>query len=295
MRRATVVLALAVTLVACGGPSRPRPEDGNDGNDHNAGDDGPFVNRAGFQPTAFVAKVSGQGRPVIFIPGVACPGEMWDDIVARLGDSIQAHVLTLAGFAGTAPTKPPLLAKTRRELVRYIRSNNLKDPIVVGHSLGGFIAYWLAATAPDAVSAIVVVDAGPRYFANDEEARRLRNTWAQAGDDELPIKVRNVFTSMTRNPKHVAPFIEQIAKSDRQTIGDAVYELVKLDITAEVASITAPVLLVLANGGLQYRYRKQAAAIDDVEVVVIPKARHFVMLDEPEAFTTLLSAFIAKQ
>jgi pimeloyl-ACP methyl ester carboxylesterase len=289
MRTVAVVLALAVTLVACGGKAQPHAP--NDAEEED--DDGPFVNRPGFKPTAFTAKVIGEGRPVIFIPGLACPGEMWDGTVDRL-EGVEAHVLTLAGFAGTDPTKPPLIAKTRKQLVRYIRSNQLKDPIIVGHSLGGFIAYWLAATAPDVVGGIVVVDAGPRYFANDESARLLRNTWAQAGDDELPVQVRTVFSWMTNNPKHVAPYIDQIAKSDRQTIGDAIYELVKTDITDKVPSITAPVLLVLADGGLQERYRKQAAGIDDLQVVVVPRAKHFVMLDDADRFAELLSAFIAK-
>lgn len=288
MRTVAVALALAVTLVACGGKAQPHAP-----NDAEEEDDGPFVNRPGFKPTAFTAKVVGEGRPVIFIPGLACPGEMWDGTIDRL-EGVEAHVLTLAGFAGTDPTKPPLIAKTRKQLVRYIRSNQLKDPIIVGHSLGGFIAYWLAATAPDVVGGIVVVDAGPRYFANDESARLLRNTWAQAGDDELPVQVRTVFSWMTNNPKHVAPYIDQIAKSDRQTIGDAIYELVKTDITDKVPSITAPVLLVLADGGLQERYRKQAAGIDDLQVVVVPRAKHFVMLDAPDRFAELLSAFIAK-
>lgn len=287
MRLVVVQLALAITVAACGGKAKPPSSDTDDDSDS-----GPFVNRAGFQPTAFTVKVTGTGRPVIFIPGLACPGEMWDGTIERL-EGVQAHVLTLAGFAGTAPTKPPLVAKTRKELVRYIRSNHLVDPIIVGHSLGGFIAYWLAATAPDVVGGIVVVDAGPRYFADDEEARLMRNTWAQAGDDELPVQVRTVFSWMTNDPKHVAPFIPQIAKSDRQTIGDAVYELVKIDITDQVSSITAPVLLVLADGGLQARYRKQAAGIDDLQVVVVPKAKHFVMLDEPERFARLLGDFLA--
>jgi N-formylmaleamate deformylase len=285
MRLVAVVLALAVT--ACGGKAQPTSEPDDDS------DDGPFVDRAGFQPTAFTAKVTGVGRAVIFIPGLACPGEMWDDTVERL-EGVQAHVLTLAGFAGTKPIKPPLVAKTRKQLVRYIRSNHLKDPIIVGHSLGGFIAYWLAATAPDVVGGIVVVDAGPRYFADDEEARLLRNTWAQAGDDELPVQIKTVFSWMTSDPKHVAPFIDQIAKSDRQTIGDAIFELVKTDITDKVGSITAPVLLVLADGGLQGRYRKQAAAIDDLQVIVVPKAKHFVMLDQPGPFARALSDFIGK-
>lgn len=280
------MLALAVTLAACGGKAQPRAEEETE-------DEGPFVNRPDFQPTAFTVEVRGEGRPVIFIPGVACPGSTWADTVGRL-EGVQAHVLTLAGFGGTKPTKPPLLAKTRKELVRYIRSRRLKDPIIVGHSLGGFIAYWLAATAPDVVGAIVVVDAGPKYFADDESARLLRNTWAQAGDDELPLKVRAVFSGMTRKFSRIEPFIDQIASSDRQTIGDAVFELVKLDITDRISSITAPVLLVLADGGLQARYRRQATGIDDLEITVIPKTGHFVMLDDLDGFVRTLSAFIAK-
>ncbi|HEY5921955.1 MAG TPA: alpha/beta hydrolase [Kofleriaceae bacterium] len=291
MRLVAVVVALAVTVVACGGKSQPRAENGDTETDE---DDGPFVNQPGFVPTAFTAKVTGEGRPVIFIPGLACPGEVWDSTVQRLGDDIQAHVITLAGFGGTEPTKPPLMAKTRKELVRYIRSNQLKDAIVVGHSLGGLIAYWLAATAPDVVAAVVVVDAGPRYFASNEYARLLRNTWAQAGDAELPVALRNVFSGMTRNRKRIEPYIKQIASSDRQTIGDAIYELVKLDITEKVKTITAPVLLVLADGGLQARYRRQAAGVEHVEIVVVPKTGHFVMLDDPDRFTRTLLDFIAK-
>lgn len=292
MRLVGLALAVAVTIVACGGPSRPaaEPEAGPATDDENAG---PFVNRRGFKPTAFVAEVRGEGRPVIFIPGIACPGSVWTDTVDRL-EGVQAHVLTLSGFGGTKPTEPPLLAKTRHELVRYIRSNRLKDPIIVGHSLGGFLAYWLAATAPDVVGGVVVVDAGPKYFANDEQARLLRNTWAQSGDDELPQQVRRVFSWMARNRARMEPFIAQIASSDRQTIGDAVYELVKIDITGEVSSITAPVLLVLADGGLQHRYRKQARGIEDLEIVVVPKTGHFVMFDAPEAFVKTLTTFIAK-
>lgn len=286
MRSVALALALAVTVIACGGKTQPRPGDTDE--------DGPFVNRPGFKPTAFTVEVHGEGRPVIFIPGLGCPGDVWHDTVAHLPADIQAHVLTLSGFAGTKPIKPPLAAKTRKELIRYIRSNHLKDPIIVGHSLGGFIAYWLAATAPDVVGGIVVVDAGPAYLADDEAARLLRNTWAQAGDDELPEQVKSVYSMMTNDPKHVAPFIGVIAKSDRQTIGDAIYELVKTDITDKVSSITAPVLLVLADGGLQARYRKQAAGIDNLEVVVIPRAKHFVMLDDPDAFAKTLTAFLAK-
>ncbi len=296
MQWVSLACAAAITLAGvtgCGGggagtATLPRESD----------DDGPFTAKEGFKPTAFTVNVRGEGRPVIFIPGLGCPGSIWDDAVERLDAAveggIEAHVLTLAGFAGNPPIKPPLSAKTRKELVRYIRSRKLDKPIVVGHSMGGFIAYWLATTSSDAIGGIVVVDAGPALGStSDEDARRLRNVWAQAGDDEVPIRVRTVYGWMTNKRAAIEPYFEQIAMSDRQTIGDAIYEMVKTDVRPELEQIDVPVLLVLSDGGLQGRYRSMAATVPELEVVVMPKTRHFVMFDDPVGFTRVVAKFLA--
>jgi N-formylmaleamate deformylase len=286
MRSAVVLLALAITVAACGGKAQPTTETLGE-------DDGVFVNQADFEPTAFTAEVHGEGKAVIFIPGLGCPGNMFDEVTQRLGDDYQVHTLTLAGFAGTDPIKPPLGAKVRKELIRYIRSRKLEPAIIVGHSFGGFIAYWFAETAPrDVIGGLVVVDAGPGGIASDEESRLLRNMWAQAGDDELPRLVRAKFSMMTASPDKMEPFIAQIAKSDRQTIGDAIYEYVKTDIAEEVERIKAPSLIILADGGLQHRYKAEASTIPDHEVVVLKGTKHFVWFDDPDGFTKVLDKFI---
>jgi pimeloyl-ACP methyl ester carboxylesterase len=138
----------------------------------------------------------------------------------------------------------------------------------------------------------VIVDAGPGGQADNEEARLLRNTWAQAGDDELPIQIRNVFSMMTASPKKMEPYFDAIAKSDRQTIGDAIYEFVKTDIADDVERIKAPTLVILADGGLQGRYRQEASAIPDHQVVVLKGAKHFVWFDDLDGFTKTLDSFI---
>src|SRR3954452_1692904 len=72
---------------------------------------------AAFTPTAFAVKVSGTGRPVIFIPGLASPGAVWDGAVAHLGGKVQAHVLTLAGFAGQPAMQGPFLQQVHDQIV----------------------------------------------------------------------------------------------------------------------------------------------------------------------------------
>ncbi len=283
MRGAIWVLMM---IVACGGTP------------HHASDDtaesGPFVDAKGFKPRSFAVHVSGEGRPIIFIPGLGCPGSVWDETVAHLGDHVEAHVLTLSGFAGRKPVKPPLAATVRKELVRYIRSNKLDKPIIVGHSLGGFIAYWLAATAPDLIGGVIVVDAGPALADTDAETgHELRNMWAQAGDDELPQQIRTAYTSMTIDPRHMEPFIDAIARSDRQAMGDAIYELVTTDLRDKIHAIRAPLLLLLADGGYQQLYKKMVEPIPDHQVIVIAKTRHFVMFDDPIGFYAAVDKFLA--
>src|SRR5580692_6292950 len=96
-----------------------------------------------FVPTAFSVKVSGAGRPVIFIPGLAAGGAVWDGTVAHLGGRVQAHVLTLAGFAGQPAIAAPFLEQVHDQIRQYIVANHLDHVVVVGHSLGGMMSLWL--------------------------------------------------------------------------------------------------------------------------------------------------------
>jgi N-formylmaleamate deformylase len=91
-------LAALAVLVACGHAAAPPPSPAHTGT---------------FTPRTFAARVSGHGRPIIFIPGIACSGHVWDATVAHLGDGVETHVLTLAGFAGRPPIEGDLLPQVR--------------------------------------------------------------------------------------------------------------------------------------------------------------------------------------
>ncbi|HZJ71843.1 MAG TPA: hypothetical protein VFF36_13000, partial [Planctomycetota bacterium] len=98
--RLPLALSLAAALGACGA-AQPGERGGDLPRKHTGDNGEPFAAPADFKPVAFSARVTGRGRPVIFIPGLGCPGAVWDDTVDQLGDQIETHVLTLAGFAGT--------------------------------------------------------------------------------------------------------------------------------------------------------------------------------------------------
>lgn len=277
-------LACLIVIAACGlAPPPAKPTEPGDS---------PFVAAKDFEPVAFSVEVSGSGPPVIFIPGLGCPGGVFDDLVEHLGDDYESHVLTLAGFAGEPPIDEPLSAAVRRDLTRYIRSNKLRRPMVVGHSMGGFIAYWLASYHPDLVGGVVIVDASPALSGGVDAARALRDRWRNASDDEYARLIRYAFMSMTRRPKKMEPVIAKIVRSDRRTFGDAISEMILTDLRDAVSEIEAPVLIIAADGGLAKRIRAQTETIEDRELVVLPRTGHFVWWDDPEAFYRVFDNFL---
>src|SRR5947207_3398930 len=88
----------------------------------------------------FRVKVTGHGRPMILIPGLSSSGETWDTTVARYKDRFECHVLTVAGFAGVPRVQAPMLERVRDGIAAYARRNKMEHPVIVGHSLGGFLA-----------------------------------------------------------------------------------------------------------------------------------------------------------
>ena len=59
----------------------------------------------------FAVTVTGSGRPMVLIPGLACGGSVWDATVAHYKASYECHVVTLAGFAGQPAIEGQTLGK----------------------------------------------------------------------------------------------------------------------------------------------------------------------------------------
>lgn len=109
-------------------------------------------------PYCFSVNVQGVGRPIIMIPGLSCGGDVWDDTVKVLKSKYQCHVLTLPGFAGQKPISTPYMDTVRADIVRYVRDQKLSGTVIMGHSLGGSMSLWLAATEPKMFAGCISVD-----------------------------------------------------------------------------------------------------------------------------------------
>ena len=110
------------------------------------------------QEKTFQVSVFGTGEPILFFPGFTCTGEVWESTVQELSKNYQCHVFAFAGFGDVPAIEKPWLPKIKEGIQEYIQQKKLKNPSMVGHSLGGALALWLA-TESDSFKNLIIVDA----------------------------------------------------------------------------------------------------------------------------------------
>ncbi|AVR96019.1 alpha/beta fold hydrolase [Pseudoduganella armeniaca] len=250
--------------------------------------------------SAFKAEVTGKGQPVILIPGLASSGEVWNDTVKHLCGPRQCHVLTLAGFAGQPAIDGPLLSQVEQELSTYIAANQLDKPIIVGHSLGGFLGLKFAIDHPDQLSRLVVVDSLPALGAAqapDITPEQLRAMAAGARERMLAQdeasraqSQRLTVASMVTKPEQAERIIEWGKRSDRTAVANAMAELLATDLRQDVARIKAPTLVLgtwiaykqfAPREAIERNFAMQYARLPGVRIEMAESARHFIMVDDP--------------
>lgn len=270
------------------------------------------VTAAAAAPVAFRVTKVGKGQPMILIPGLMSSGDVWTATVDRFKDRYECHVLTLAGFAGQPGIAPPLLDTVRLEVIRYIKDQRLTRPIIVGHSLGGFLAFWIAATAPDSVGAVVAVDGVPYLSAlmNPSvtpdgvkgQADQMRQLYATFTAEQLRAQSRLSLGKMMKMPADIERALTWVGTSEPRTVGEAMYEMMVTDLRDQVAAIEAPVLLLAAadfakddvtRAQVKAAYEAQVAKVPRHTVILVPEARHFIMLDAPQALWSSMDSFLA--
>jgi pimeloyl-ACP methyl ester carboxylesterase len=259
----------------------------------------------------FKVKITGHGTPMILIPGLGCSGDVWEETVAHFQDRYECHVLTLPGFAGRKPIDPPILSSDRDAILRYIHDKKLAKPVIVGHSVGGFLAFSVASTDPDAVGPIVAVDGVPYLPALMDpnatpdtmraRADQMRQRMKSLSPQQMQLQNGLTLTRMVSKMEDLKRIQTWLDASDPNTIAEVMYEAFTTDLREPVAKIKSPVLLIAAGADakdpphrkdLEESYRKQVSAIPNVQVIVAEKAKHFIMMDDAEFLLHQIETFL---
>ena len=240
---------------------------------------------------------------LLFLHGVGGGHHAWDGQLpyfAALG--YPSHSWDQPGYGHSPTVDPYTLEEVALALKRLIDSVAKEPVVLVGHSMGGFVAQEAYARYPGIIKGLVLCFTSAAFgnggeFAEKFVAARLGPLDEGKSMAEVAAAVMPAMRGSKSDPRGLALAERMMAAIPAQTYRNAVQMLTTFDRRADLASITVPTLLVAGSDDKTAPpsvMQRMAEKIPASELVVLDGCGHLGPMDQPDAFNAALAGFLQR-
>ena len=240
---------------------------------------------------------------LILLHGGSAHAHWWDHIASALGQDYRILALDLRGHGDSNWMQPPAyeIEDYVADLAAFVATLGLTSFILLGHSLGGFIALSYATAQAEKLKALIVVDIGSR-LGGSRFMRLLRHLPIPVYRDESELLAR--FRLLPAETKAAPGLLHSIARRSVRPVesGGLTLKFDRATLTREsrdlrkfLPQITCPILLLRGNESQNLSAAVLAEMVQSclyARGVEIPSAGHHVFLDNPAAFLETVRGFL---
>jgi pimeloyl-ACP methyl ester carboxylesterase len=260
--------------------------------------------------------IVGKGQPMILIHGMSCSADVWNEVTEHYKNDYEIHLVTLKGFGNKESVESEhFLKEVRDELIDYVKTKELKNTILMGHSMGGFLSLWAASEAPDLFAKIISVDGIPYFPAiqmpgltperAETMAQQMQANMKNVSEEAFAQQQQMIIAGMIATPEKREQVVEMGINSNRNVTTQAYGEMYTTDIRPKMEKLKTPVLVLGAwaayerygstKAAVEQTYKAQCKDIENVKVAVADEAYHFIFYDEPKWFFNQVDSFLASK
>jgi 3-oxoadipate enol-lactonase len=245
-------------------------------------------------PLHHVVDGPADGPPLLLGPSLGTSTEMWRDNVAALAETHRVIRYDHLGQGQSPePPGPYHLNDLGSEVVELLRHLGIERASVAGVSLGGMVAMWLGAYAPEYVDRLVLACTSA-YMADAPWAERIAAV-QEAGSTE-PIADAVVDNWLTPNFAREHPDQRERLRALLVASPPGGYSaccgaIERMDLRDDITRIDVPTLVISgSNDGSTPREHQEliAARIPGARHETIDPGAHLSNVEQPDAFNALV-------
>ncbi len=324
--------ALAIATEALGQPATPRIRI-QDPKLNNLGDPPGYKTAPAGTLGAVARSGPADAPPLILVPGFGFGAAAYAGLAEKLAMNHRVFVVTLPGFGGTpAPASPPETTSLGEQtwtvgaveaIEKLIRDEGMKDPVVIGHWIGGTqIALRLALRNPQAIRAVVLLAGSARMIVQDPRSEEFYGTLERRVSTMDKFMAPRWFKTVTRetwddnnflpgdysaNPVLGLRLWRMAAEPPLHVWVRYLCEFNAQDINLDLPRLSVPTLLLKPRAedlpkspdtdylqGFLHTSWEGRAAGNAMTIQTIPNSRVFIWVDQPDLVEEALKTFIAR-
>ena len=253
----------------------------------------------------FEVKKTGKGKQsLLFIPGFASSGDVWNETTAKFEKDFTCYTLTMAGFAGAKPEANPTFKDWEKGIAAYIKDHKIQKPVIIGHSMGGGLALAIAADYPELVGKIVIVDTLPCLAAisnpaftskENNDCSAMISTFTAMPDEQFKKMQNQSIPRLLADTSMQDTVIDWSMKSDRKTFAKMFCDFSNTDLRETIKNIQCPSLILLEAYfvSLKPSIEAQYKNLKNANLQYSTKGLHFIMYDDKEWYFNQLNNFLS--
>lgn len=258
------------------------------------------------EPRLNILDWGGSGPPILLLHGLTGRSTGWREVAVRLHPKFRPVAMDLRGHGGSGrPDSGYDMQTLAGDALRVLDALGIERVHLIGHSLGGRIAFAFAAAFPQRVERLVIEEAHPAPYSGAGEAytRRTaelltrfpdRQAWAnhlRATRGESSS--RWYLQSLDGVDSEGAPRWAFSAKS----VVMAAQESMETDSWGVFSAVVAPMLLLVGEHSDRDigRYVERMKAVQGgMEVVTVTGTEHWIHGAAPDRYTALVEDFLRR-
>ncbi|MGB5982713.1 MAG: alpha/beta hydrolase [Nonlabens sp.] len=259
-----------------------------------------FLFVAIFVPTAYSQSIQttvvGDGDPVLLLAGFASTSDVWETIAEESLKNHELHLVDYAGFGKVPALESDFLETVRTDLREYVEELDSDKLTIIGHSMGGTFAAWLAAQPDLKIREIVIVDglpaSGALMFPGVDLSTLVydspyNNQMLEIEPAAFEQTLEYMIPGMATAPEHQAIIKQSVLETDRKTYVYGFTDYLKFDIREDLKNIHVPVTILGAGGMFGEKmatktFRDQYINLERYNLIMHPTSKHFIMYDDPQ-------------
>ena len=136
-------------------------------------------------------KEYGEGKPLVILHGLFGSLDNWFSLAKAFSDNHHVYLVDQRNHGQSPHADSHTYDEMADDLVEFFEEHNLKDAVLVGHSMGGKTAMRFAADHSELLSKLVVVDMGVKQYPvhhdliiRSMQALDLKNTSSRSEAEE---------------------------------------------------------------------------------------------------------------